>query len=101
MGIASRLEYIPIYIALIYFTLSLVTLIVYWVDKSKAKRNVWRTPESTLHFLALFGGWPGAAIGQHIFRHKTQKKGFRLVFWLTIVINCGVIAWLLWSKVLI
>ena len=101
MGVASLIEYIPRYLALAYLMLSLVTFLVYWFDKSKAKRNVWRTPESTLHLLALFGGWPGAAIAQQMLRHKTQKKGFRAVFWLTIITNCGVLAWLLWSNVLI
>ena len=46
----------------------------------KAQLGAWRTQESTLHMLALTGGWPGAALAQQIFRHKSSKKTFRRVF---------------------
>jgi uncharacterized membrane protein YsdA (DUF1294 family) len=48
-----------------------------------------------LYFFAIAGGWPGAAIGQQVLRHKSQKKEFRLVFWVTVFVNCGVLAWLM------
>lgn len=71
---------------------SFVTFIVYGIDKSSAKRNTWRVSETTLHFLSLLGGWPGALLGQKAFRHKTKKRGFRLVFWLTVMVNMIVIS---------
>ena len=67
--------------------MSLVTYIVYGLDKSAARRGAWRTPESTLHFLALLGGWPGALVAQRRFRHKSRKAGFQAVFWATVVLN--------------
>ncbi|MGV8663884.1 DUF1294 domain-containing protein, partial [Pseudomonas aeruginosa] len=27
------------------------------------------------------GGWPGALVAQQVFRHKTRKLSFQLVFW--------------------
>ncbi|MFT7005585.1 MAG: uncharacterized membrane protein YsdA (DUF1294 family)/cold shock CspA family protein [Colwellia sp.] len=90
----SLMNYIPINLVFIYLGASIVTFIAYAFDKSKAQRGAWRTPESTLHFFALMGGWPGAAIAQQTLRHKSQKKDFRLVFWLTVIVNCGVLAWL-------
>jgi uncharacterized membrane protein YsdA (DUF1294 family) len=68
---------------------SLVTFGLYWRDKRAAVRGGWRTPESTLHLWALFGGWPGALWGQQRFRHKTSKREFRRVFWLTVALNVG------------
>jgi uncharacterized membrane protein YsdA (DUF1294 family) len=43
--------------------------------------------ESTLHWLALVGGWPGAMLAQRAFRHKTHKKSFRRVFRVTVIVN--------------
>ncbi len=45
-------------------------------DKQKAIDKEWRTPESTLLFWALTGGWPGAKIAQRRLRHKTYKQPF-------------------------
>ncbi|WP_076417674.1 DUF1294 domain-containing protein [Colwellia sp. UCD-KL20] len=95
MALALTMGDLPKNIVFIYLGMSLITFIAYALDKSKAKRGAWRTPESTLHALALVGGWPGAAIAQQLLRHKSQKKDFRFVFWLTVIINCCGLAWLI------
>lgn len=82
--LAGRL---PSLVLLVYGVMSGLTLLVYWLDKSAAKSNSSRTPEKTLHMLALFGGWPGAMIAQQLLRHKTSKAEFRAVFWMTVAIN--------------
>lgn len=79
----------------IYLAVSLVTLVAYWVDKRAAQEGGRRTPENTLHLLALLGGWPGALVAQQKFRHKSSKKEFRAVFWFTVVLNCCALFWLL------
>jgi uncharacterized membrane protein YsdA (DUF1294 family) len=89
--------YIPKSLALSYFIISFITFIAYALDKSKARRGAWRTPESTLHLFALIGGWPGAAIAQQTIRHKSQKTAFRIVFGFTLVINISALIWLLSS----
>jgi uncharacterized membrane protein YsdA (DUF1294 family) len=75
-------------------TASLLTFIMYAWDKSAAKSGEWRTQESTLHLMSLAGGWPGALIAQQKLRHKTKKQSFRLVFWVTVLLNCGAFVWL-------
>ncbi len=67
---------------------------MYAIDKSLAINNRSRVSEQTLQVLALTGGWPGALIAQKLFRHKTQKVAFQRVFWLAVIINCGLIAWI-------
>ena len=67
--------------------MSIGTLVAYGVDKRRAILEGQRIPERTLHILSLLGGWPGAILGQKMFRHKTVKKSFRLVFWLTVIGN--------------
>jgi len=78
----------------IYLGASLITFIFYAADKSAAKKGTWRTPESTLHLLSLAGGWPGALIAQQKLRHKSKKRSFQAVFWVTVLLNCGVFVWL-------
>lgn len=70
-----------------YGIMSLATLIIYGVDKRRARHEGNRISERTLHVLSLLGGWPGAIAGQKLFRHKTYKKSFRLAFWLSVLGN--------------
>lgn len=81
-----------------YVCLSLITFLAYAFDKSKSQRGAWRIKESTLHFFSVVGGWPGAAIAQQLLRHKTQKREFRRMFWVTVVVNIAVLIWFFsWS----
>jgi uncharacterized membrane protein YsdA (DUF1294 family)/cold shock CspA family protein len=73
--------------------LSVVAFFMYGEDKSAAEQGRWRTPESTLHLLALLGGWPGALVARRFFRHKTTKQPFRTIFWITVVVNCVALTW--------
>lgn len=92
------LGYLPRKILIIYLAVSIVTFIAYAFDKSKAQRGKWRTQESTLHFLAVLGGWPGAALAQQLLRHKSKKKQFRVTLWLTVFINTTLLAWLVTNQ---
>lgn len=86
---------LPAIILAFYAVASLFTFIMYAIDKSAAKNGDWRTAESTLHFLSLVGGWPGAVIAQQTLRHKSKKQSFRAVFWITVFVNIGASIWLL------
>lgn len=81
---------------LVYVIVSLVTFMMYAFDKSAAVEGRRRTPESTLHALALVGGWPGALLAQQLFRHKTAKAEFIVVFWATVVVNIALLV--LWQS---
>jgi uncharacterized membrane protein YsdA (DUF1294 family) len=76
---------------------SVITFLFYGYDKFQARRNGTRIPELVLHLLALAGGTIGAFLGQILFRHKTKKWQFRLVFILTALVQAGLIAWW-WTK---
>ena len=79
--------------------LSLLAYFMYWQDKSAAQRSAQRTPESTLHLVSLAGGWPGALIAQHQFRHKTIKQSFQFLFWATVALNVAGLVWLVRSGI--
>lgn len=70
-----------------YFALAIITFAFYAWDKRSAIKARWRVAENTLHLLALVGGWPGALIGQAVFRHKTQKQPFKAILWCCIFVN--------------
>lgn len=88
---------VPAIIVLVYAAMSVFAIFIYGIDKSAAKNNRWRTKESTLHLVALFGGWPGALFAQDAFRHKSSKTEFQTIFWTTVLLNCAGLAWLLAS----
>jgi len=71
----------------VYVVASVLAFLGYWSDKEAARRGTWRTPESSLHLLALAGGWPGALLAQQFLRHKSTKAEFRMVFWVTVILN--------------
>lgn len=62
---------------LIYFiSLNILALFLMGLDKYKAKKQLWRIPESTLFIIAVIGGSIGAIIGMYAFRHKTRHWYF-------------------------
>lgn len=72
----------------LYYGASLITYGCYSRDKTAAQNAGRRIPESTLHLMSLFGGWPGALIAQMLLRHKTRKPSFLVGYWFTVIVNC-------------
>jgi uncharacterized membrane protein YsdA (DUF1294 family)/cold shock CspA family protein len=87
---------LPFAVLWLYLVGSAVAFLAYAFDKSAARKDQWRTRESTLHLFALVGGWPGALAAQRLLRHKSKKQSFQIMFWVTVVLNCSALAWL-WS----
>ena len=83
------------YIIAWYTFINLTTILAYAVDKRAARKDRWRVPEAHLHLLSLLGGWPGAILAQQKLRHKTVKRSFRFVFWITVILNVAGLVWLL------
>ena len=55
---------------------NLAAFLLYGVDKFRARRGLWRIPESVLRFMAAAGGSGGALLGMRFFHHKTKKPRF-------------------------
>lgn len=83
------------WILTLYGVMSFVTFLAYGWDKLSAKRGGRRVRERNLHLAALLGGWPGALTGQRVFRHKTRKRSFQRVFWLTLLPHLAGVGWLM------
>lgn len=67
--------------------INVLTLAMYGADKMAARRAMRRVPEATLLVFGLIGGWPGAIIGQQLFRHKTQKQPFKTYFIVNVIVS--------------
>lgn len=79
--------------------LNVATFIAYWLDKRAASAMQRRIQESTLHLLALAGGWPAARLAQQVLRHKTIKPSFQTTYWVTVWLHLGVLSgYLFWER---
>lgn len=67
---------------------NIVSLTAYGVDKYKARKSLWRIPESTLILIAYFGGALGAFLGMRLFHHKTLHTQFRIFVPAALVLWC-------------
>ena len=83
---------ILIYLAVI----TVVTFLVYVIDKWKAQHKRWRIPESVLLGLAAIGGSVGAWLGMKVWRHKTQHKKFQYGVPAILAAQVAVVVW--WLK---
>lgn len=86
---------LPLIVLWLYLAMSVLTFAMYAYDKSAARRSAQRTPENTLHMLALLGGWPGALFAQQRLRHKSIKRSFQVVFWITLLVNVSAFTYVL------
>ena len=74
--------------------INVITLIVYGIDKLKAKKGKWRITEATLLLLAIVGGSIGAWCGIKAWHHKTRHKKFKYGIPLIIAIQTAAIIYL-------
>ncbi|MBP3412708.1 MAG: DUF1294 domain-containing protein [Oscillospiraceae bacterium] len=58
--------------------MSILTFVIFGVDKKKAIRRRWRIPEVVLLGLSLMGGCFGAYLAMHFFHHKTRYARFAM-----------------------
>ena len=78
--------------------MSIVTFAVYGHDKNAAKHKKRRTPEKTLFLLNFLGGFLGGWLGMYFFHHKTKHKSFYFVQFLSGLLWCSLIVFILLSR---
>lgn len=76
--------------------MSVVAFVYFGIDKRRANLDKHRISERQLHLMAFFGGWPGAVMGQQMFRHKTIKMSFRMVLWAIIACHVAASGWFIY-----
>ncbi len=70
----------------------------YGIDKYLAVNSRRRIPEYVLFILAIVGGVPGSIAGQQLFRHKTQKRQFQVVFFSIVVLQAAMLTFYWFMK---
>ncbi len=68
------------------------------IDKGRARRKVWRIPESTLFLIALIGGSIGSLLGMYGFRHKTRHWYFVWGMPAILILQAALILYLLFAS---
>ena len=86
---------VTIYLAIVAI-LSGISLWMMGIDKRRARLGQRRIPEKRFFLVALFGGWPGAFLGQYFFRHKTVKLRFRVGIGLVSLIHVVIVGFVFW-----
>ena len=79
--------------ALLYYliVITIVTFLVYGIDKWKAKQGSWRISEASLLILAVIGGSIGALFGMKVWHHKTMHKKFKYGLPLILLVQIALI----------
>ena len=83
---------------LLLFYLVAVNVVVYGIDKWKAKKSKWRIRETALLGLAVLGGSIGAWLGMKVWHHKTQHKKFRYGLPAIIIVQFLLMAYYLYEQ---
>lgn len=77
-----------------YALVNLAVFGIYGLDKKKAIKGEWRTPERNLIAAAVMGA-PGALLGMIVFRHKIRKPKFYIGVPLILVLEAAAVILLL------
>lgn len=95
--VAALMQWLPWWLACYYLLCSVITFVLYALDKKASIQGQWRTPELRLQLFAVLGGWPGALFAQQVLRHKSSKNSFLAVFWLMTLLNLAAFFWLMFA----
>ena len=69
-------------------------------DKNCARKGKWRVPERRLFLSAAVFGAFGGVLAMSFLRHKTKHLSFQVFFPLMLVIQAGIIGFMLYKFVL-
>ena len=81
----------PLWLAIYYGVLGLISAQLYRTDKHFAETGVWRISEATLLGVDLTGGIVGGLLAQSLFHHKTRKLSYVLTVLLLAAVH---VCWL-------
>lgn len=82
------------YLLVFYLCVNLLAVILYGIDKKRARRHRRRIPEATLLGVGVLGGAVGALLGMQIFRHKTKHGYFYAVNLLSLALHVALVFFL-------
>ena len=60
-------------------------------DKWQARRGGPRVPEAVLHVMAAAGATPASFAAMEVFRHKTLKRHFRILYTVLLIVQIALL----------
>ena len=88
---------LPLHVVLAYFiTVNVLGLVLFGIDKWKAKHDKWRISEATLLSLTVIGGSIGTWVGMKVWHHKTMHKKFKYGIPLVMVLQLALLLFTLY-----
>jgi len=82
-------------IAFVYLLLNIISFTLFGADKRRAIKDRYRISEATLIVSGLFGPF-GALAGMKLFRHKTRKPLFKVIY-VFAAVHIVLIIFLIWE----
>lgn len=79
------------YLTIYFIIINLISFVMFYVDKQKARKDKWRIEEKTLHITSFLGGTLGSITAMILFHHKTRKAGFVAITFIALIFNIFVI----------
>ena len=73
---------------------NITSILLYGIDKYKAKKGRWRISEATLLLIAVIGGSIGAWTGMRLWHHKTMHKKFKYGIPIIIILQVTIAVYL-------
>ena len=73
---------------------NITSILLYGIDKYKAKKGRWRISEATLLLIAVIGGSIGAWAGMRLWHHKTKHKKFKYGIPIIIILQVAIAVYL-------
>lgn len=83
-------EFIYVYLIVV----NTVSFILFFIDKKRARKELYRISESFLFNISIIGGALGSLLGMKVFHHKTKKKKFIIGIPIILIFNIIVFIYL-------
>ena len=86
-----------IYLAVYYAVINIYLLVLMGIDKRRAVLKKYRNKESTLFTVSALGGGLGGLLGMRLFRHKTKKLKFHILYWFFLIVHMAFILFIIYN----
>ena len=70
-----------------FIIINIIEFILMGLDKFFSIKKMYRIPEIVLLVIPFLGGSIGGIIGMVLFRHKTKKIIFKILFIMSLIVN--------------